>query len=191
MSPSFPDQIRPGDTVIWRTDETTTPTLDPIRSTGGWALNTYVRFPVATGATQSTGATYGSGWESTLSAGVTALFPTGQRGSWQSVATLGAVAYTIASGSFDVLANLTAAGAVDARSQARQDLDACQAAIRAVIAGGGAQEYRIGTRMVKRYDLAELLQLEGQLKAEVAREEAAEAVASGRGNPFNLFVRFS
>ncbi len=187
----LPSQLRPGDTVIWRTDESTTATGDPIRSADGWALNTYVRFPVATGATQSAGVPYGSGWESTLSAGVTALFPTGQRGSWQSVATLGAVAYTIASGSFDVLANLTAAGAVDARSQARQDLDACQAAIRAVIAGGGAQEYRIGTRMVKRYDLSELLQLESQLKAEVAREEAADAVASGRGNPFNLFVRFS
>jgi hypothetical protein len=101
------------------------------------------------------------------------------------------LAYTIASGSFDVLANLTTAGAVDARSQARRDLDACQAAIRAVIAGGGAQEYRIGARMVRRYELSELLRLEGQLKAEVAREEAAEAIASGRGNPFSLFVRFS
>jgi hypothetical protein len=191
MIPSFPDQVRPSDTVIWRTDEALTPTLDPIRSTDSWALNTYVRFPVATGATQVTGTSYGSGWESTLSTAVTALFPTGQRGSWQSVATFGALAYTIASGSFDVLANLTTAGAVDARSQARRDLDACQAAIRAVIAGGGAQEYRIGARMVRRYELSELLRLEGQLKAEVAREEAAEAIASGRGNPFSLFVRFS
>ena len=187
----FPSQLRPGDTVIWRTDEATTTTGDPIRSTGGWALNTYVRFPVATGATQSTGTAFGSGWETTLAANVTALFPVGQRGAWQSVATLGAAAYTIGTGSFDVLSSLTAAGAVDSRSQARQDLDACQAAIRAVIAGGGAQEYRIGTRMVKRYDLSELLQLESQLKAEVAREEAAESIANGRGNPFNLFVRFS
>lgn len=43
--------------------------------------------------------------------------------------------------------------------------------------------------MVRRYGLAELLQLEGQLKADVA--QAAEAVANGKGNPFNLFVRFS
>ena len=191
MSPTFPDQIRPGDTVVWRTDETATPTGDPIRSTTGWTLNTYVRFPVATGATQAAGASYGSGWESTLAAGVTALFPAGQRGSWQSVATSGVLAFMIGSGSFDVLPNLSTAGAVDARSQARQDLDACQAAIRAVIAGGGAQEYRIGARMVKRYDLSELLQLESQLKAEVAREDAAESIANGRGNPFNLFVRFS
>jgi hypothetical protein len=188
---AFPSQLRPGDTVIWRTNEAATPTGDPIRSTTGWNLNTYVRFSVATGATQATGAAYGSGWESTLAANVTALFPVGLRGSWQSVATQGALAFTIETGAFDVLPSLTAAGAVDARSQARQDLDAVQAAIRAVIAGGGAQEYKIGMRQVKRYDLSELLTLESQLKAEVAREDEAEAIANGRGSGRNLFVRFN
>jgi len=37
---------------------------------------------------------------------------------------------------------------------------------------------------------ADLLQLEGKLKAEVKREQAAALIANGLGNPFNLFVRF-
>jgi hypothetical protein len=60
-----------------------------------------------------------------------------------------------------------------------------------VIAGGGAQEYRIGTRQVKRYELSELLTLEAQLKAEVAREEEAESIAAGRGSGRTLYVRFN
>ena len=191
MTPAFPAQLRPGDTVIWRTSESVTPTGDPVRTTGGWVLTTYVRFPVATGATQVVGTAYGTGWESSISAGLTSLFPSGQRGSWQSVAVLGAVAFTLETGSFDVLTSLTTAGAVDSRSQAQQDLDAVDAAIRGVIAAGGAQEYRIGLRQVKRYDLAELLALQSQLKAQVAMEREAENIASGRGSGRTLYARFT
>ena len=191
MTYPFPAQVRPGDTIIWRQPEAVTPLGDPIRSTAGWVLVTYVRFPIATGATQASGSIWETGWETQISAGVSSLFPVGQRGSWQSVATLGAVSYTIGSGSFDVLASLTAAGAVDSRTPARRALDDCQAAIRATIAGGGVQEYRIGTRTVKRYTLAELTTLESQLKAEVAREEEAENIAAGRGSGRALYARFS
>jgi hypothetical protein len=44
---------------------------------------------------------------------------------------------------------------------------------------------------LKRYDLADLIQLEGRLKAEVKREEQAELMANGLGNPRNMFVRFN
>ena len=191
MAYPFPDQVRQGDTIIWRQPESVTPLGDPIRSTLGWTLLTYVRFPVATGATQTNGISYETGWESTITAAITALFPSDQRGSWQSVASLGSVSYTIGSGSFDVLASLSAAGAVDSRSPARKALDDCQAAIRAVLSGGGVQEYRIGTRNVKRYTLAELTSLESQLKAEVAREEEAENIAAGRGSGRALYARFT
>jgi hypothetical protein len=191
MTASFPAEVRPGDTLIWGTASAATPTGHPITAGAGWVLTTYIRFPVTTGQTQSTGTAAGDGWDSTVSAALTSLFPAGQRGSWQSVATLAADAYTIGSGSFMVLPSLTAAGAIDTRSQARKDLEACQAAIRAVIAGGGAQEYRIGTRQVKRYELSELLTLEAQLKAEVAREEEAESIAAGRGSGRTLYVRFN
>jgi hypothetical protein len=39
--------------------------------------------------------------------------------------------------------------------------------------------------------MAELLQLEGKLKADVAREKQAEMIANGLGNPRNMFVRFN
>jgi hypothetical protein len=53
-----------------------------------------------------------------------------------------------------------------------------------------AKEYTIGNRNLKKYDMADLLQLEGKLKAEVKREQMADLIANGLGNPHNLFVRF-
>ncbi len=187
---AFPTKIRSGDTLLWQTDAAVDPLGEAIQSDGGWSLITYIRFPVATGATQATGSAYGVGWRSTVSAGLTSLFPSGSRGSWQSVASKGGVEHTIGSGSFEVLQSLSTAGAVDNRSQARKDLEACQEAIRQTMQRGGKQEWRIGSRMTKLYDLTELLALESQLKADVVREEAAESIANGKGNPYNLLVRF-
>jgi hypothetical protein len=65
-----------------------------------------------------------------------------------------------------------------------------QAAIRAIVSGGVVQEYKIGTRSLKKYEMADLIQLESKLKAEVKREQAATMVANGLGSPHNLFVRF-
>lgn len=187
---ALPTEIRQGDTLAWETGASVTPLGEPIRSGDGWTLTTYVRFNVATGATQATGTAHGDGWRSTISANLTALFPSGLRGSWQEVASKGAEAFTIGTGAFTVVASLSAAGAVDDRSQARRDLDACQEAIRQVMSNGGVQEFVIGNRRRKYYDLSELLALEAQLKADVVREEAAQSIANGQGNPYNLFVRF-
>lgn len=68
--------------------------------------------------------------------------------------------------------------------------EAVQAAIRAIVSGGVVQEYKIGTRSLKKYEMADLIALEGKLKAEVKREQAAQLAANGLGNPHNLFVRF-
>jgi hypothetical protein len=97
------------------------------------------------------------------------------------------------SGQLTVLRSLSYTGspaAVDGRSQAQQDLDAVQAAIRALVSGGVVREYTIGNRSLKKYELADLMQLESKLKAEVKREQMAELMANGLGNPHNLFVRF-
>ena len=58
-------------------------------------------------------------------------------------------------------------------------------------AGGAVQEYRIGNRNLKRYELSDLFTLRGVLKAEINREEMAEKIANGLGNPRNMFVRFN
>jgi len=96
-------------------------------------------------------------------------------------------------GQIEVQASLAYAGspaAFDGRTQAQKDLDAVQAAIRSLMTGGATQEYRIGNRSLKRYDLADLLALESQLKATVVRENKAKIIASGLGDPNNLFIRF-
>jgi hypothetical protein len=82
-------------------------------------------------------------------------------------------------------------GAFDGRTQSQKDLDAVQAAIRSLMTGGATQEYRIGNRSLKRYDLTELLALESRLKAVVARENKAKLIASGLGDPANLYIRFN
>ena len=52
------------------------------------------------------------------------------------------------------------------------------------------EEYKIGTRNAKKYELSELLVLKSQLKVELVREKQAETIANGLGNPRATFVRF-
>lgn len=115
---------------------------------------------------------------------------------WQAVAQViaGAAKTTLGSGSIVVdpsLAYTGTPGAFDARTQAQKDLDAVQAAIRAMVAGGAVAKYTIGTRRLEKMEVVDLLQLESKLKAEVVREKRAEMIANGLGSPTNMFVRFN
>ncbi len=78
-------------------------------------------------------------------------------------------------------------------AQRLADLEAVEVAIRTLISG--AQEYRIGTptggRMVKRADLAQLIQWRDQLKAEIARDRMANSLNAGRGDGRSLYIRFN
>lgn len=73
------------------------------------------------------------------------------------------------------------------------DLETVELAIRTLISG--AQEYRIGTptggRMVKRADLAQLIQWRDQLKAEIARDRMASSLSNGTGDGRSLYIRFT
>ena len=68
-------------------------------------------------------------------------------------------------------------------------MDAIDAAIRAIIEGGVVQEYKIGSRDVKKYELAELIMLRDRYKAMFVREQKAQMIANGLGNPHNLYIR--
>ena len=76
-------------------------------------------------------------------------------------------------------------------TQVEKDLATIQTAIRNIISGGVVQEYKIGTRSAKKYELSELLALESRYKAELVREKQAETIANGLGNPRATFVRFN
>jgi len=189
---NIPTTIRAGDTVKWRDDASVDVFGNEITSSD-WTLKYYLRTNTASEGATSTGSAYGTGWEFTLSASTTADFDAGNW-YWTAVATKDSEVITLGNGSLTVEAALTYSGtpgAYDGRTQAQKDLDAVQAAIRAIVDGGVVQEYRIGTRNLKKYDLPDLIQLEGKLKAEVKREQQAELIANGLGNPRNMFVRFN
>ena len=194
----IPSTIRAGDTIQWADLPTTDVFGAPIDgSTHGltYYLRTNQNHQGATVAGVTVvGTPQGSGWTFTISSATSTDFAAGD---WyfQAVATAnaGGAKTTLGTGSITVEPSLVYTGqpsAFDGRTQTQKDLDACQAAIRALMNGGAVQEYRIGTRSLKRYDLAELLALESRLKAAVARENKAALIANGLGNPHSLFVRF-
>jgi hypothetical protein len=189
---TIPPTFRAGDTVSWR-DEATTDSLGVAVTSTTWALSFFLRSATAGAGLTVASSAYGNGWETTISSTNSATLAAGAY-YWQARATSGAQAITTGSGSLTVLAALNYTGApaaFDGRSQARQDLDAVQAAIRSLISGGAVKRYTIGTRQLERFSLAELIELENNLKSDVAKEEAAQRMANGLGDPRNLFVRFT
>jgi hypothetical protein len=189
---NIPATIRAGDTVKWR-DDASVDAFGAAVTSSTWTLTYYLRTNTASEGATIIGTAYGQGWELTIAAATSAGFDAGQW-YWQAIATAGSEKLTLGAGQLEVLAALNYAGtpgAFDGRSQAQQDLDAVQAAIRAMVSGGAVAEYTIGSRRLKKLPLTELLQLEANLKSDVKREQAADLAANGLGNPHNLFVRFS
>ena len=189
---NIPNEIRAGDTIKWRDDPSTDVFGNDIKS-DEWTLKYYLRFNKGSEAHTSTGTAFNTGWQFTISASDSADFDSGTW-YWQAVANTDSETITLGYGNLEVEDNLaytSGPGAYDGRSQVKQDLEAIQTAIRTLVEGGAVQEYKIGNRNLKRYDLADLIQLEARYKAEVKREEQAELIANGLGNPRNMFVRFN
>lgn len=189
---TVPATIRAGDTVQWiepaQVDLNGSPATSAV-----WTFTTYLRHhqnhegATVVGAPRADG-----GWLMSIAASVTTGFDTGLW-SWQSRITSGLTAITVGSGTFETLPNLSYTGqpaGYDGRSQARQDLDAVDLAIRTIVSKG-AKSYTIGSRSYSSQDLSELLKWRKELQAIVAREEAAEKVAAGLGDSRSLYVRFT
>lgn len=188
---TFPKKFFAGDIVQWRLDATTD-TFGESISSPDWSVIYYLRTNTnAEGATVNSSA-YGTGFAFEIAPATTANF---DAGSWfyQAVANeSGNKKQTIASGRFEVLASRAYTGtpaALDGRTQLKKDFDAIEAAIRAIIDGGVVQEYKIGSRDVKKYDLTELIMLRDKYKGMLVREQKAEMIANGLGNPHNLYIR--
>ena len=190
---TFPNEIRAGDYVQWRIPASQDVFGNSI-SSPDWSVVYYLRTNTGPlGATISSSA-FNDGFQFTIAINVTATFTAG---TWfyQAVANKsGAEKQTIYTGQFKVLESLEYSGTAvnyDGRSQVEKDLATIQAAIRNIISGGAIQEYKIGTRTAKKYELSELIQLESRYKAELVREKQAEMIANGLGNPRATFVRFN
>lgn len=188
---NIPAQIRAGDTVKWR-DVASRDVFGNAITSSDWTLTYYLRFNHNNEGATVVGTAYGTGWEFNISQATSGGFDAGQW-YWQAEATKSGEHVTLGAGQLTVLAGMSYTGnpvAFDGRSQAQKDLDAVQAAVRAMISGGAVAEYSIGSRRLKKMELADLLALESSLKAEVKREQKATLIANGLGNPHNLFVRF-
>ena len=190
---TFPQKVIAGDFVQWRIPASQDVFGNSI-SSPDWSVVYYLRTNTsAEGATVNSSA-YNDGFQFSIPAATTANF---DAGNWfyQAVANKsGQETQTIYRGSFEVFATQSYSGtpaAYDGRSQVEKDLDVIQAAIRTIISGGAIQEYKIGTRTAKKYELSELIMLEARYKAELVREKQAELIDNGLGNPRATFVRFN
>ena len=191
---AIPPSITAGVDVVW-TDAATTDIFGNSVTSATHNLTYYFRLNTAGEGVTATGTAYDSGWQVTIPAATSAGMNPSTGWYFQAVLTAisGGAVSEYSRGQIEVQASLAYAGspaAFDGRTQAQKDLDAVQAAIRSLMTGGATQEYRIGNRSLKRYDLADLLALESQLKATVVRENKAKIIASGLGDPNNLFIRF-
>ena len=190
---TFPTTIRAGDYVQWRIPASQDVFGNSI-SSPDWSVIYYLRTNLGPlGATINSSA-YNDGFQFTIASNVTETFAAGD---WfyQAVANKsGNEKQTIYTGQFEVLEGLAYTGTpqnFDGRSQVEKDLETIQTAIRNIISGGVVQEYKIGTRSAKKYELKELLMLESRYKAELVREKQADMIANGLGNPRARFVRFN
>lgn len=183
---NIPDQIVQGDSISWK-DSGSQDNLGNSITPGDWALSYSLRGPSSIDLTASVS---GSEWLTTVSKTQSASLEAGTY-YWQAYASKGSDRVTIGAGKIKIVPNVfDQSEPYDGRSQAQKDLDAVQSAMRAMISGGGVIEYTIGNRQVKKMSLTDLMTLESQLKAAVAREKAAESMANGLGNPRKLLVRF-
>ena len=188
---TFPSEIRAGDLIQWRLAATQDVFGNSI-SSPDWTVIYYLRTTNSTGATVSSTA-FNDGFQFSIASNVSATFIAGN---WyyQAIANKsGSEKQTIATGSFKVLKSLEFSNNplyFDGRTQVEKDLETIQTAIRNIISGGVVQEYKIGTRTAKKYELSELIMLESRYKAELVREKQAELIANGLGNPRATFVRF-
>jgi hypothetical protein len=109
--------------------------------------------------------------------------------SWASYVTKAAETYSVSTGSIQLIANprVTASG-LDLRTDAQVALDAVQATLSGKATSGTAS-YRIGERELRSYSIAELIQLESKLKADVAREINAARIAAGQPSNRQIHVR--
>jgi hypothetical protein len=191
---AIPPSITAGVDVVW-TDVATSDLFGNAVTSATHNLTYYFRLNTAGEGVTATGTAYGDGWQVAIPAATSTGMDASPNWYFQAVLTAisGGAVSEYSRGQIEVQASLAYSGtpgAFDGRTQAQKDLDAVQAAIRSLMTGGAVSEYRIGNRTLKRYDLPDLLALESQLKATVVRENKAKIIASGLGDPNNLFIRF-
>jgi hypothetical protein len=178
-----PTAIRQGDGVSWLRR------LEGFPASAGWVLHYRIVFRTPPAVTFDAVAD-GDDHRVDLTATQTATWQAGG-GTLVAWVTNAAQRTTLTQQPIDVLVDLTAAASADDRSANRQALEAAEAARRAYVTGGQMHvaEYDIAGRRMKFRSVAELDDLIAAYRREVARENAAAALAQGV-SPGRIYTRF-
>lgn len=107
---------------------------------------------------------------------------------WRAQVSRDGEVFTVGSGRISVAPSFGAA-TLDARSQVRRMLESVEAVLEGR-ASSAVQEYQIAGRSLKHIAIPDLLTLRDKLRADVAREDAAAAVAAGLSPRGRIQVRF-
>lgn len=190
---TIPKKIIAGDYIQWTLKATQDVFGNPI-SSPDWAVTYYLRTNKQNFAATINSTPHEDGFKFTISQAVSATF---HDGLWfyQAMATKNdAERQTIAQGQFTVIESALYSGATnkkafDGRTQLRKDFDAIEATIRAISTGQAVQEYKIGNRSLKKFDLSELILIRDRYKRDLVKEEKQQMIANGEGNPHNLYIR--
>jgi hypothetical protein len=174
-----PDSFRVGDTVPWTRTLTDYPA-------SAWTL-TYAFAGPSTFTVVATAS--GDDFAVTITSAVSSAYRPG-RYAWQSYASAGAARYLVASGSCEILPDLSLYTTPhDSRSWARRVLEALQATIEGR-ASRDQTSIMVDGLQIGRMTPTDLLKMWGKFNALVDAEDNAAALAKGLGSKRNLFVRF-
>lgn len=178
-----PASVVAGDTVTWQI------TLTDYPAGEGWTLK--YRLINSAGKIDITSSASGSDHLVFVAAATTAGWAAGTY-SWQAyVDGVSSQRFTVGSGQIVVKPNLAAeAAGFDTRTTAKKTLDLIDAALLAHGASAWTQEYEIAGRRMKFKSVADFMAMRDKLKAEVAREQAAERLALGLAPKSKVLVRF-
>lgn len=181
MTATIPPTLRAGDTLtaLWP--------LADYPATDGWVarltlINSAARY-------QASAAASGADHALTVAASTTAGWAPGAY-SWTIDATLATVRATVASGSTQVLPDLSAATTYDTRSSSRKALEAAELAMETHGGRAYLQSIELEGRKQTFTSPGDFLAFIDRLRAQCKNEEAAERLRQGLPTGRRLLVRF-
>lgn len=178
-----PLSLRAGDAIAWTRD------LPSHRPGDGWTLK-YRLLWQAPPSALITAAAYGALHLVALPSATTATYQAG-RATLLGWVERGADRVTLLQATLDVQPDLTAAASLDGRTPNQRSLADARAALDAAVASGRVmtEEYTILGRRMKFRDLQQIRDLIAHYERQVARDNAAAAIAQGV-SPGRVVTRF-
>lgn len=189
----IPFKFSQGDKVTWDLSGSVNFANESVTNTN-YTCKYYLR-SINGGALTITGTDKGTGWTFVLTSTQTNDL---EDGNWHYQAVASQISgndeVTLERGTLTIDQTLVYTGAnagkIDLRTDAEKMVELIEAAIKGIVTNKAA-EYTIGDRTFKYMDMSELRRLRTIYKAQVNREQRADKIKQGKGDPFinNLIFR--